>query len=119
MNYLEAAKEIADTIPGAKVEFEHNDKLKNAFTVIDVFTNQFRKIITIKDSKILGPAISEINRIYLLGDALLRNAVESIFIHALSSMVASCNHTLQQKIMVLVDPAILRTYHQQIYKSGI
>lgn len=119
MNQYEAADEIATIIPEAKCEIITVGNMKNAYTIIKIFTKYIRSSVEANNQLLIEKSLRLMERIHDKGDAFLRNAVENVFVFSWDSVTASCN-ALQRKMLVSKMPLGLYTaYINQVYKSGI
>ncbi len=119
MNYKEAIPEIIKVAPDSEAEFREIYKTRNSFMVINVFTKQIRKLITIKDQTVLFNCLSKMNDIYRRGDQTLKNAIESVFVYALDSMVFHCDSAYKKLIFQKIPVGLQKVYFRQVYKSGL
>ncbi|SHK64753.1 hypothetical protein SAMN05444371_3157 [Epilithonimonas mollis] len=119
MNHTEAIQEIIKVAPESEEEFKEIYKTKNSFMVINVFTKQIQKLIKKKDKIILINCLNKMNEIYRKGDHTLKNAVESIFIYSLDSMIFSCDQVYKNLIFEKIPVGLQKAYFRQVYKSGL
>lgn len=119
MNHTEAIQEIIKVAPETGEEFKETYKTRNSFMVINVFTKQIRKLIQNKDKKVVVHCLNKMNEIYRKGDQNLKNAVESVFIYSLDSLLFHCDNAYRNLIFEKTPDGLQKAYLRQVYKSGL
>lgn len=119
MNQFEAADEIASAIPESKGDMADIIKTRNAYAVIKVFTRHIRHFVETDDQPVYEKSVKLLGKIYRKGDAMLRSAVENIFLFSLDSIVSSCLPNRKKLYLSKLPSDLYTVYVRQIYRSGI
>lgn len=119
MNQFEAADIIATEIPEVKKEITAVLMQKSPFQLITILTRHMRQMIDQHDLFMTEKCLKLIDRIYHKGDALIRTAIENVFVFRLESIVASCDTAERRHIMARIPGNLYTAYVRQIYRSGI
>jgi len=119
MNQYEAAHEIVTVMPDASKEIAAAMNMKNPFVVVRLFTRHIQKLVEIHNETMVEKCLKVMDKIYDRGDALLRNAVENVFIFSFDSVLSGCDRTERRKVLSIMPMGLYTVYINQIYKSGI
>ncbi len=118
MNQYEAADEIAMIVPGATPEICQAMKTKNPFKTIRIFSRHFKTVVEAHNLPMAEKCLRVIGRIYDKGDALVKNAVEAVFIFSLDLITTSCSTAERNQIMSKLPIQVFTAYYRQVYKSA-
>lgn len=119
MNQYEAAHEIATVMPESSKEIATAMNMKNPFVVVRIFTKHIQKLVEIHNEAMVEKCLKVMDKIYDRGDALIRNAVENVFIFSFDSVLCGCSRTERRMIFGIMPMGLYTVYINQIYKSGI
>ncbi len=118
MNYLQAVQEITELFPEFETELNET-KNPNSYSVIRTFTERIKNMIRQNDSNLLFKSLQKIDKMYLHGDTLLKNAIENTFIYSLDNFTAFCSKEYRQMIFSHISSDLKNSYSRQIYSHGI
>lgn len=118
MNYLQAVQEINELFPDFEREL-NKTKSPNSYSVIRTFTERIKNMIRQNDSNLLFKSLQKIDKMYLNGDTLLKNAIENTFIYSLDNFTAFCSKEYRQMIFSHISSDLKNSYSRQIYSHGI
>ncbi|MCS4301532.1 hypothetical protein [Chryseobacterium sp. BIGb0232] len=118
MNYLQAVQEINELFPDFESEL-NTTKTPNSYSVIRNFTERIKNMIRQNDSNLLFRSLQKIDKMYINGDTLLKNAIENTFIYSLDNYTAFCSKEYRQKIFSHISSDLKNSYSRQIYSYGI
>lgn len=119
MNQYEAADDIIATIPEIKTEISRSTTRKNPFAIIRVITRHTRKMVEQHNELMVEKCMKLVDRIYTRGDIVIKNAVESIFVFSMDSIVFSCTAPERKQVFSKVPAGLYKAYINQVYKSGM
>lgn len=118
MNYLQAVEEITELFPDFKTELNETQS-PNSYSVIRTFTERIKNMIRHNDSNLLIKSLQKIDKIYIHGDTLLKNAIENTFIYSLDNYTSFCSKEYRQMIFSYISSDLKNSYSRQIYSHGI
>lgn len=118
MNYVQAVEEITELFPDFKTELNET-KSPDSYSVIRTFTERIKNLIRQNDSNLLFKSLQKVDKIYLHGDTLLKNAIENTFIYSLDNFTAFCSKEYRQMIFSHISSDLKNSYSRQIYSHGI
>nr|WP_315029279.1 hypothetical protein [uncultured Chryseobacterium sp.] len=118
MNYLQAVQEITDVVPDFENEVKEI-KIQNSYSIIRTFTERIKNMIRQNDRNLLFKSLQKMDKIYVDGDQMLKNAVETTFIYSLDNSTAFCSEEYKKVIFSHISSALQKTYSRQIYSHGI
>ncbi|WP_336686164.1 DUF7674 family protein [Chryseobacterium bernardetii] len=118
MNYLQAVQEIKELFPDFETELNETQS-PNSYSVIRTFTDRIKNMIRQNDINLLFTCLQKIDKMYLQGDTLLKNAIENTFIYSLDNFTAFCSKEYRQMIFSHISSDLKNSYSRQIYSHGI
>lgn len=119
MNQYEAADEIAMIVPGAAPDLYEAMKTKNPFKTIRIFSRHFKTIVDAHNLPMAEKCLHVIGRIYDKGDAIVKNAVETVFIFSLDLITDSCSAAERNQVMSKMPIQVFTAYYRQVYKTAL
>ena len=119
MNQYEAADEIAMIVPGATPDLCEAMKTKNPFKTIRIFSRHFKTIIDAHNLPMAEKCLRVIGRIYDKGDAVVKSAVEAVFIFSLDLLTTSCSAAERNQIMSKLPIQVFTAYYRQVYRTAL
>lgn len=119
MDQFTVADEIISTVPEIKTEISRNTILKNPFAIIRIITRHTRKMVEQHNELMVEKCLKLVDRIYTRGDIVIKNAIESIFVFSLDSIVFSCTAPERKQVFSKVPSGLYKAYINQVYKSGM
>lgn len=118
MNYLEAAQEITELVPDIQNEWNDSPH-QNSLTVVRAFTECIKTMIRQNDRKLLFSCLQEMDKMYIHGDTMLKNAIDNTFIYSLDNCTAYCSAEYRKVIFSHISAELQQSYSKQIYSHGI
>jgi len=106
---------ISDTLPQLKREFSTGC---HVYDSIQVLTDYTKRMALQHDFKEVKTCMSLIEKIYGKGDALVKNAVENIFIFSFSSMRLLCNIVEWRMVQSIMPSSLYMLYMHQVLRSA-
>ncbi len=119
MNQYEVADEVAMIVPGATPDLCEAMKTKNPFKTIRIFSRYFKTIVDAHNLPVAEKCLRVIGRIYDKGDAVVKNAVETVFIFSLDLITTSCSAAERNQIMSKLPIQVFTAYYRQVYKTAL
>jgi hypothetical protein len=117
LSQFEVPAFIASRLPQVKRDLHRKDAELSIYQSIQVLTDYTKKMALEHDFKMVEKCMTLVEKIYQKGNALVRNAVENVFIFSFSSMLSRCN-VVEWRIVQSYMPADLYAlYVQQVLKS--
>ena len=105
---------ITGTLPQLKSEFTPGC---HVYDSIQVLTDYTKRMALEHDFKEVRSCMSLIEKIYEKGDALVRNAVENIFVFSFSSMRLLCNIVEWRMVQSIMPSSLYTLYMRQVLRS--
>lgn len=118
MNNYEVSAMIEDEIPAIKKEIA-SKTIGNANAVMLILARYTRKMISLHDLPAVVKCMHLVDKIYNKGNAIVKNAVENVFIYSFSGIRVCCNKAEWTVIQAKMPMTLYSVYVRQIYKSGI
>ncbi|KQR94467.1 hypothetical protein ASG01_00860 [Chryseobacterium sp. Leaf180] len=119
MNHREAVKDIIHQLPECRKDFREIKTSSSASSVIRLLTNRIRENIRSGNRPQIFKSLSEVNRLYLLGDLALKNAIENTFVYSLDTLTFACESGVRKIIFSKLSQPLQLIYLKQVYKSGL
>lgn len=108
---------IAFRLPEVKIELARTGIEPSAYQSIQVLADYTKKMALEHDFKMVEKCMSLVHKLYEKGNALVRNAVENIFIYSFSSMLSRCNLVEWRIVQSYMPADLYAIYVQQVLKS--
>lgn len=119
MNQYEVPACIEDELPEIKDELKTVSPVVNVFKTLQCLTGYTRKMIAAHDFKTAKKCFSLAGKIYETGNAVVKNAVENVFVYAFPSMFCRCEETERNRLYALMPMSLYTAYIGQVIRSGI
>ena len=119
MNHREAIKDIIHQLPECRNDFRNIQTASSASSVIRLLTSKIRENIKLENRTQLFRSLTEVNRLYMLGDLALKNAIENTFVYSLDMLTFSCESGIRKVIFSKLSQPLQLIYLKQVYKSGL
>ncbi|MBS1661703.1 MAG: hypothetical protein JST68_11720 [Bacteroidetes bacterium] len=104
---------IAFRLPEVRLELSQS----NAYQAIQVLTDYTKRMALEHDYKMVQKCMSLVNKLYEKGNALVRNAVENVFIFSFSSLMTHCNAVEWRMVQTYMPSDLYTIYVRQVLKS--
>lgn len=89
----------------------------NAFQSVQILTEYTKRMALQHDLKKVENCMQLANELYHKGDALVRAAVENIFIYSFSSLMYACNTIEWHMVQSCMPPDLHNLYIRQVLRS--
>lgn len=119
MNNYEVPAMLEDALPDIKESLNERPVLGNVHAAMQVLAKYTRKMIYLHDLPAVATCMRVAAGIYDKGNALVKNAVENVFVYSFSGMRTACEKTEWNAIQARIPMTLYSLYVQQIYKSGL
>lgn len=106
---------ISDTLPQLKREFSTGC---HVYDSIQVLTDYTKRMALQRNLKEVRACMSLTEKIYEKGDAIVKNAVENIFIFSFSSMRLLCNIVEWRMVQSIMPSSLYTLYMHQVLRSA-
>jgi hypothetical protein len=106
---------IARQFPAAL--FDLSDTRPSAYQAIQCLTDYTRRMAIEHDFNKVKNCLNFVQKIYTEGNAIVRNAVENIFIFSFSSLLANCNRVEWRIVQSYMPSDLYTLYVRQVLKS--
>ena len=117
LDQYEVSNFITFRLPEVKLEISQTSAEPTAYQSIQVLADYAKRMALEHDFKMVEKCMNLVEKLYEKGNALVRNAVENIFIFSFSTMLSRCN-IVEWRIVQSYMPADLYSlYVKQILKS--
>ena len=118
INQYEIPALIAGQLPQLDRYLRRPGTPVTAYQSIQALTDYTKRMALEHEFKTVGKCMGLMGRLYKEGNALVRNAVETVFIFSFSSIMTSCN-VIEWRIIQSFMPAELYTlYIRQVVRSS-
>jgi hypothetical protein len=109
---------IAGQLPQISRDLRRHPGMQpTAYQSIQLLTDYTRRMALEHEFKTVGKCMGLMGRLYKEGNALVRNAVETIFIFSFSSMMMSCNIMEWRIIQTYMPACLYDVYVHQVMSS--
>ena len=108
---------IAGKLPQLKNELVCRNE-KDLYHTIQVLTDYTKKMVIEHDFKMVEKCMHLAERIYMRGIALVKNAIENVFIFSFSSLWALCNIVEWRIIQSYMPSGLYTLYMRQVLRTG-
>ena len=117
LNQYEVANFITFRLPELKLEISETGAEPTAYQSIQVLADYAKRMALEHEFKIVEKCMNLVHKLYEQGNALVRNAVENIFIFSFSSMLSRCNIVEWRIVQSYMPADLYALYVKQILKS--
>lgn len=119
MNTYEVPAIIEDALPAMKDVLKDKSIVGNVHATMQVLVKYTKKMMSLHDLPAVVKCMSVADRIYDKGNALVKNAVENVFVYSFSGMRSCCNTIEWKMIQAKMPMTLYSIYVRQIYRSGL
>src|SRR5579871_6257304 len=112
MNEFEVPVYVAGRLPELKITGS------NIYQTMQALTDHTKRMAIEHDFKAVEKCMSLVERIYDKGTALVRNAVENVFIFAFSSLRMLCNIVEWRIVQSYMPAGLYALYIHQVLRSN-
>ena len=117
LNQLEIPAFIAGQLPQISRDLNSNGATPTIYQSIQVLTDYTKRMALSHDFKMVAKCMAIVAKLYRKGNALVRNAIENIFVYSFSSMMSTCN-TVEWRITQSYMPTELyAVFIEQVLRS--
>lgn len=118
INQYEVPAYLVDELPEIRKELRKAAPTLNVFKSIQCLTDYTKQKAADHDLLMVRKCFSAAEKIYLKGNAIVKNAIENVFIFSLSSLLHACSRNEYQKMQAIMPVCLYTAYVQQIIKSN-
>ncbi|RFM27429.1 hypothetical protein DXN05_15530 [Deminuibacter soli] len=119
MNQYEVPALLADELPAIGAELKMVKSFGNVLGSVRIFTEYTNKMVAIHQLEMVKHCMCLAEQLYVKGNNLTRNAIENVFVYAISSMRCCCSKGEWQHIQSQMPVTLHSLYVQQVLKSGL
>jgi hypothetical protein len=114
---LEVPSIIAGKLPQIKYDLPRDGGQNSIYKSIQVLTDYTQRMALEHDFKMVQQCMALVEKLYDKGNALVKNAIENVFVFSFSTIMARCN-AVEWRIVQSYMPSDLYTlYVRQVLKS--
>ncbi|HEY4109403.1 DUF7674 family protein [Puia sp.] len=88
-----------------------------AFQSIQVLTDYTKRMALEHDFKMVGKCMTIMGKLYEKGNAVVRNAVENIFIYSFSTLMCNCNIVEWRMVQSYMPSQLYSVFVEQVLRS--
>lgn len=119
MNQYEVPACMEDELPEIKEELSHVASSVNAFKALQCLADYTRKMVSLHNYSIVKKCFAVAEHIYDAGNAVVKNAVENVFVYSFSSIINRCEAQERTQLHAIMPLSLYSVYVRQILRSGI
>jgi hypothetical protein len=119
INQYEVASYLADELPEIKEDLKRISPTLNIIKSIQCLTEYTRGKVVQRDLRIVKKCFAIAENIYFRGNALVRDAIENIFVFSFSTLLNSGDKDEKKELQAIMPICLHTAYVQQMLKSGI
>lgn len=119
MNQYEVPALLADELPAIGADLKQVKPLGNVHSSIRILTEYTGQMVSVHQLEVVKHCMRVAEQLYVKGNNLIRNAIENVFVYAISSMRSCCSKPEWQRIQSQMPVTLHSLYVQQVLKSGI
>lgn len=117
LSQFEVPAFIASRLPQVKRDLHRNGTELSIYQSIQVLTDYTKRMALEHDYKTVQQCMALVEKIYQKGNALVKNAVENVFIFSFSSMLSRCNIVEWRIVQSYMPSDLYALYVQQVLRS--
>ena len=117
LNQYEVPAYIAGKLPQVKSDLSRNGVTLTAYQSIQVLTDYTKRMALEHDFKMVQKCMVLVEYLYEKGNALVKNAVENIFVFSFSTMLSRCSIVEWRIVQSYMPSDLYSLYVQQVLKS--
>jgi hypothetical protein len=88
-----------------------------AFQSIQVLTDYTKRMALEHDFNMVGKSMTLMGKLYEKGNAIVRNAVENVFIYSFSALMCNCNIVEWRMVQSYMPPELYAVFVGQVLRS--
>ncbi|MFA6060333.1 MAG: hypothetical protein WC756_19185 [Taibaiella sp.] len=119
MNNYEVPAIMEDELPAIKEELKENGILGNVNAAMQVLVKYTKKMIYLHDLNAVAKCMRLADKIYDKGNAMVKNAVENVFVYSFSGLRTGCDQLEWKLVQAKMPMTLYSLYVKQIYRSGL
>jgi len=108
---------IADKLPQVRTELALAGASTSAWQSIQVLTDYTKRMALEHDFKMVEKCMSLVQKLYEKGNAMVRGAIENIFIFSFSTLMSHCNSVEWRIVQSYMPTSLYSLYVQQVLRS--
>jgi hypothetical protein len=108
---------IAFRVPEIKLELSGACAQPSAYQSIQILADYTKRMALEHDFKTVEKCMSLVHKLYEKGNALVRGAVENIFIYSFSTLMTHCNAVEWRMVQSYMSADIYQIYINQVLRS--
>ena len=114
INQYDAFGYMADQLPQIKNDLRLRGNEGDIYRSMQVLTDYTKRMALSHDFKMVERCMTLVDKIYRKGTALVRNAVENVFIFSFSSMMSTCNPVEWRLVQSYMPSELYLIYVKQV-----
>jgi hypothetical protein len=119
MNTYEVPAIMEDELPEIKEELKESCILGNVNKAMQILVKHTRKMINLHDMPAVAQCMRLADKIYDRGNAIVKNAVENVFVYSFSGLRSCCGQGEWKTVQAKIPMTLYSLYVKQIYRSGL
>lgn len=119
MNQYEVPACMQDELPEISKELGTVAPSGNIFKALQCLAGYTRRMISLHHYDSVRKSFALAGKIYDHGNAVVKNAVENVFVYSFSSMMNRCEDRELKLVHAMIPLSLYSVYVKQILKSGI
>jgi hypothetical protein len=119
INQYEVPAYLVDELPEIAKDLKAFSPTLNIFKSIQCLANYTRSKLLQHDLKAMKKCFAVADEVYVNGNALVKTAIENVFVHSLSSLMNLCANEERKQVQAVMPLHLHTAYVQQILKSEI
>ena len=117
LNQTQIPAYIAGELPQISRDLNGNGAALTAWQSIQVLTDYTKRMALEHDFKMVGQCMRLIDKLYRHGNALVRAAIENVFVFSFSSMLYNCNIVEWRIVQSYMPAELYAVFIEQLLKS--
>lgn len=119
INQYEVPALLEDEFPALSADLKQINPFGSIYKTISLLTNYTKTMVQLHRFDHVKHCMQLAERLYERGNALVRNAVENVFVYAFSSMRTSCERGEWVTLQAEMPLTLHSLYVKQVLKTGI
>jgi hypothetical protein len=117
LNQTQIPAYIAGELPQISREFSGNGATLTAWQSIQVLTDYTKRMALEHDFKMVSQCMRLMGKLYQKGNAMVRAAIENVFIFSFSSLLYNCNIVEWRIVQSYMPSELYAIFIEQVLKS--
>jgi hypothetical protein len=118
LNQIDVPAFIARQLPQVRQDIYCTNAPATAYRSIQVLTDFTKRMALEHEFKLVGKCMDLMEKIYDKGNAIVRNAVENVFIFSFSTLMCNCNVIEWRLIQSCMPAGLYSLYVRQVLRSN-